>query len=328
MKIAFRRAASLTRTGLAAGAVAVVALAGAACARELQPAPVDAATYEKTWSAFRAKRADFLAAPGNPLSYTGLRWLHPGANTVGADSSNDVVLPGRGVPKVLGTLVRDGARVRFEPAPGVRARVDSQPATAPAVLRTDADSGATSRVEVGSAGFRIIRRLDSLGVRSWDAEHPALRARQPLEYWPLDARWRLAGRFVPLATPRTTKVMTEAGVLEEQKFVGTVEAKIAGRAYAFTAFEGEGPPDLFIVFTDSTSGDESYGFRFLHAARDTATNVATLDFNFAYNPDCAFTPYATCPLPPAENRIAAAVRAGERRFGHDEIAGALRPEGR
>jgi uncharacterized protein (DUF1684 family) len=286
-------------------------------APEPEPAPLDAAAHRAAWEQFKAKRAAFLATPGEPLSYTGLRWLHPGANTIGADSANAVVLPGRGVPKLLGTLVRDGSHVRFEPAAGVQATVDSQPATA-TTLRTDADSGRPSRVLVGSAGFRIIKRLDSLGVRSWDSERPALRVHDSLQYWPLDPRWRVAGRFEPLPRPKSIEHMTEAGVLEEIKVVGTVRTKIAGTQYALTAFEGEGPADLFIVFADSTSGDETYGFRFLHAARDTATNAATLDFNFAYNPDCAFTPYATCPLPPPENRLRVAVRAGERKFGHGD----------
>jgi hypothetical protein len=215
-------------------------------------------------------------------------------------------------------LVRDGARVRFVPAAGVAVRVDSQPWPGEGWLRTDVDSGGASRVEVGSAGFRIVRRVDSIGVRSWDAEREALRRFTALPLFPLDSAWRLPGRLVPLAAPRKVAVMTEAGVPEEHTIVGTVRASIAGTRYELTAFDGGRPNELFIVFADSTSGDETYGFRFLRAARDTATNAVTLDFNFAYNPDCAFSPYTTCPLPPPENRIRAAVRAGERRVEHPD----------
>ncbi|MDB4899026.1 MAG: hypothetical protein JWN53_834 [Gemmatimonadetes bacterium] len=274
-------------------------------------------------NAWHAKRAAWLTTPGRPLSYTGLRWIHGGANTIGGDSSNAVVLTGRNVPNVLGTLIRDGDKVRFEPAAGVRATVDSAPAVA-GPLRTDADSVGPSRVDVGTAGFRIIKRLDSLGVRTWDAERASVHAFAGVKVYPLDERLRVAGRFTPYPTPKKVAVMTEAGMFEEEQIVGTVGTTVGGQHYDLTAFVGTKPTDLFIIFTDSTSGDETYGFRFLHAALDTATRAVTLDWNYAYNPDCAFTPYATCPLPPPENRIRAAIRAGERRYGHDDLAAAPR----
>jgi hypothetical protein len=290
----------------------------AACAPEpprLQP--VEPAAHAASWEAWKARRAASLVAPGRPLSYTGLTWLRPGASAVGGDSAGDVVLAGRGVPARVGTLVRDGARVRFEPAPGVAVTVDSAPAAA-GWLRTDADSAGASRVLVGSAGFRIVKRVDSIGVRSWDAERAAVRAFRGVEHFALDPAWRVAGRLEPLERPRTVAMMTEAGIPEEHAVVGTVHATVGGVPYELVAFDGGRPTELFIVFADATSGDESYGFRFLRAARDTASDVVTLDFNFAYNPDCAFSAYTTCPLPPRENRLRAAVRAGERRYGERE----------
>ena len=315
-------AAALVAVAAVVAVVAVAARAGGPPPLALAASPptlpaLDGAAHRAAWDAWKAGRDRSLRTPGRPLSYTGLTWLHPGANLVGADAAGDVVLAGRGVPRVLGTLVRDGARVRFEPAPGVNATVDSQPARA-GWLRTDADSGRPSRVAVGSAAFRIVRRVDSIGVRAWDAERRALREFAGLAHYALDPSWRLAARFVPLPAPRRVPVMTESGVAEEHEIVGAVHAEIGGRPYALTAFAGGRGGELFLVFTDATSGDESYGFRFLRAARDTATNVVTLDFNFAYNPDCAFSPYTTCPLPPPENRIAASIRAGERAYGHED----------
>ena len=310
--------------------LALAALAAAVCARPSRDesptlSTVPRTAHEAAQRAWHARRLATLVTPGRPLSYTGLTWLHPGANTIGADSTSAVRLVGRDVPARVGTLVRDGARVRFVPAPGVLARVDSEPSTLDSAgrwLRTDADSGGPSRVEIGSAGFRIVRRVDSIGVRSWDAERETVRHFAGVDLFPLDSAWRLAGRLVPLATPRRVAVLTESGVPEEHDIVGTVRARIAGVPYDLTAFDGGRPTELFIVFADATSGDESYGFRFLRAARDTATDVVTLDFNFAYNPDCAFSPYTTCPLPPPENRIRAAVRAGERAVAHPVVADA------
>jgi uncharacterized protein (DUF1684 family) len=300
--------------------LAVTFAVAAACGRESAPtlAPIDAAAYRASRNAWRAGRDTFLHTPGRPLSYTGLTWLHAGPNTIGSARGNAVVLPGRDVPPLLGVLVRTGDSVRFEPAPGTAATVDSQPAVA-GPLRTDAEKPRPSRVQVGSAVFRVLKRVDSIGVRSWDVEHPALRAARPLEYFPLDTAWRIAGRFLPAATPQRIGVMTELGVLEEHEILGTTSARIGDTTYAFTTFAGNSPTDLYFVFNDASSGDETYGFRFLHAPLDTVTNTVTLDFNLSYNPDCAFSPFTTCPLPPRANHIRTKVLAGERKFQHDSL---------
>jgi uncharacterized protein (DUF1684 family) len=269
----------------------------------------DTAAYRAEWEVWKSKRTTALLTPGRPLSYTALSWLHAGRNTIGASTHNDIRLVGLGVPATVGTLIRSGDSIRFEPAAGVALTIDSLPAT-PTLLRNDEDS-LPSEVRVGSAGFRIAKRVDSIGVRAWDAEQPALRAFTSLSLFPLDQRWRIAGKFTPLAVPRVFASPTESGVAEEYEVVGSVDATIAGAPYTLTAYWG-GENQLFITFADASSGEETYGFRFLRANVDTTTNSVVLDFNFAYNPDCAFSRFTTCPLPPAENRIRTKVLAGER----------------
>jgi uncharacterized protein (DUF1684 family) len=269
----------------------------------------DTAAYRGEWEAWKNKRMKALLTPGRSLSYTALTWLHPGPNTIGASARSDVRLAGRDVPATVGTLIRRGDTIRFEPAPGVPVTIDSQPAT-PTILRTDADS-LPSQMRVGSAGFRIAQRVDSVGVRAWDAEHRALREFRGLSYFPLDQRWRIAGRFTPLPVPRKFAATTESGVAEEYEVVGTVDATVDSTPYTLTAYEG-GKRQLFITFADASSGEETYGFRFLRANRDSTSNSVVLDFNFAYNPDCALSKFTTCPLPPPENRIRTKVLAGER----------------
>jgi uncharacterized protein (DUF1684 family)/peroxiredoxin len=269
----------------------------------------DTAAYRAEWETWKSKRAKTLLTPGRPLSYTALSWLHPGRNSIGASARSDIHLAGSGVPAAVGTLIRSGDEIRFEPAPGALVTIDSQPARA-TILRTDADS-LPSQVRVGSAGFRIAKRVDSIGVRAWDAEHPSLRGFKGLTYFPLDQRWRIAGRFTPLPVPRKFAALTESGVAEEYEEVGSVDASIDGTPYKLTAYKG-GKNQLFITFADASSGEETYGFRFLRATLDSATNSVALDFNFAYNPDCALSKFTTCPLPPPENRIRSKVLAGER----------------
>lgn len=312
---------TLRRRWIATLPVVVVAVAVvAACSGDAPKLPeLSTDSHTLAWTAWKTSRATWLITPGRPLSYSGLHWLRQGANTIGGDSSNAVRLPGRNVPKTLGALIREGPNVRFEPAAGVAATIDSQPAVA-GHLRADVDSGGASRVEVGSAGFRIMRRVDSVGVRTWDADRStadaAAKTILPLTYYPLDPSWRVAGTLMRLSKPDTLAVPTSAGIPEVHIVVGQVKATVGGKPVRLIAFTGNGPTDLYFTFSDETSGDETYGFRFLHAAVDTLTNVVALDFNFAYNPDCAFSGFTTCPLPPTENRIPVRIPAGEKIVQH------------
>lgn len=286
----------------------------AACASEPKLSPITAAAHQSAWTKWRGTRTAWLSTPGRPMSYTGLTWLREGASTVGGDSTNAIRMPGRDVPATIGTLMRTGHTVRFEPAIGVAVTIDSVPAVA-TTLRTD-NVPKPSVVSAGTAGFRIMQRVDSLGVRTWDADRvtPEMVARQigPLEYFPLDGAWRLAGRLQRREKPETVAVATSSGVAEVHIILGAVQATIGARPYRLTAFAGSNATDLMFTFSDESSGEETYGFRFLHAAIDTVTQVVTLDFNYAYNPDCAFSAFTTCPLPPDENRIGVRIPAGER----------------
>lgn len=295
--------------GVAAGIATLGVLA--ACARESTLPPLDAAAHAKALDMWHEEQRAELSAPGAPLAYTGLRWLHVGPNTVGADSSNDIVLTGTKVPAHMGTLVLVDGRVRVVLAAGTKATVNGAALTTDS-LRTDADSGISSRVQIGSAGFRLIKRLDQIGVRSWDDDRPAFRDFRHASYFPDDMQWRIAATFEPYEKPKTMRVQTEAGIEQDIPVVGEVRARIGGARYDLTAFEGDSAQDLWIVFKDATNGRESYGFRYMKAVRDTATNLVALDFNYAYNPDCAYTPYATCPLPPSNNRISVRIPAGEK----------------
>jgi uncharacterized protein (DUF1684 family) len=303
------------RVAIADAALLAAALLTAACSTTrdrtagASSTRSDTAAYRAEWESWKLKRLTVLTTPGRSLSYTALSWLHPGRNTIGAGSHNDIRLSGTGVPASVGTLIRTANEIRFEPSAVTAMTIDSQPAK-PTVLRTDADS-LPSVVRVGSAGFRIARRVDSIGVRAWDAELPALRKFPGLTYFPLDQHWRVAGRFTPLAVPRKIAAATESGVAEEYIIVGRVDAVVDGAPYKLTAYDG-GRNEFFFTFADASSGEETYGFRFLRAARDSTSTDVTLDFNYAYNPECAYSRFTTCPLPPPENRIHSKVLAGER----------------
>lgn len=281
-----------------------------ACAKDLAPPPISDADYQAAFEKHKGVRAAFLKAPGKAISYTGLRWIPQGRSTIGADSTNHVILVGRDVPAKVGTLTRNGDEIRFEPAVGATVTMDSAPAVAKTLVVEGGKPPAT-RVYAGSAGFRVIKRLDSIGVRSWDADRAANNGLAPLEYFPLDRKYRFAGKFVRSAKPDTQAVQTVSGVAEEYINLGVVQVRIEGKSYELTAYAGSNPTDLFFTFDDATSGEETYGFRFVHAPIDTVNSTVILDFNIAYNPECAFSAFTTCPLPSPNNKISARIAAGE-----------------
>lgn len=295
--------------------VAMLVLASAGCDKGFQAPPVSDAEYSAAYGQFLKTRALQLVTAGKPNSYTGLKWLPQGKSTIGFDTTNFVALKGRNIPLVVGTLTRTGNEVSFEPVKGAAILIDSAPATA-GPLTPDDGLKPASRVDVGTAGFRIVKRVDSVGVRSWDVDRAVATSVEPLEYFKPDRTWRFGGEFVKRAHPDTQAVATSSGVAEVYIDVGTVKTRIDGKAYELTAYAGTGPTDLFFTFSDGTSGEETYGFRFVHAPLDTIANTTVLDFNMSYNPDCAFSAFTTCPLPPTNNRITSRITAGEKIVKH------------
>ena len=312
------RAVRANRSRLLAGRVIVrrlsrllsVVFIAAACSRDVAPPPIAQADYEAAFAKHKGVRANWLTASGKAISYTGLRWIPQGTSTIGGDTTNSVVLKGRDVPARVGTLTRVGDSITFEPTPNEPIFLDSVPALAQHLV-VEGGAKPASRVTVGSAGFRMIKRLDSIGVRTWDADIAANNGLEPLEYFPLDPAWRFGGKFIRHAKPDTQAVATVSGVAEEYINVGMVHTTIGGKAYELTAYSGSNPVDLFFTFNDATSGEETYGFRFVHAPLDTVKRTVVMDFNFSYNPECAFSAFTTCPLPTANNRISTRITAGE-----------------
>jgi len=176
--------------------------------------------------------------------------------------------------------------------------------------------GTPTVLQVGSIRFYLIARSGRLAVRIKDERSPVRLGFAGLEYYPIDPRWRLAARFLPYDEPKVVAVPTVLGRASEEKSPGEVEIALEGRSYRLQALEAE-DGGLFLVFGDATNGKETYGAgRFLETEAPRPDGSVVVDFNRAYNPPCAFTPYATCPLPPARNRLSVPVRAGERGAAH------------
>ena len=137
-----------------------------------------------------------------------------------------------------------------------------------------------------------------------------------LTWYPIDPSWRVEATFVPYDPPRTLRVPNILGYVEEQACPGYAVWKRDGQELRLEPVPSEDGKELFFIFKDATSGEETYPpGRFLYAAMPSDGKVV-LDFNKAYTPPCAFTPHATCPLPPENNRLAVRIAAGEKKYGH------------
>ncbi len=263
------------------------------------------------WRAGRVKR---LKAPDGWLSLIGLHWLVVGVNTIGSDPANTVVLKAK-VPPQIGTVTVDKGIATLEPNPAAGLTIDGKPATGPVRLIADTDPHGPTVVQVATVRFQVINRSGKLALRVKDSESDTRTHFRGIDYFPIDAKWRVEARFEPFNPPRTVRITNILGMTEQYPSPGLLAFTIDGKEYRVEPVLEEGEKDYFIIFKDQTSGKETYGAaRFVYAAPPDSNGRTVIDFNKAYNPPCAFTPFATCPLPPPENRLPFRVTAGEKKY--------------
>jgi len=273
------------------------------------------AAYRADVEGWRAARDERLRAPDGWLSLVGLVWLRPGVNRFGGARDNDVRLPDS-VPAHAGAFVVAGRAVTLVVEPGAPLRLGGGPAKA-APFRTDA-APSPDVLQSGTVTWQVIERGERLGVRVKDSASPARRAFRGTRWFAIDPASRVVARFVPRVGAAQMVVPDASGGRQTLKSPGTLALTLLGKPQRLDpVLDGDDDADQLIVFRDLTSGRESYGGGRFVRARRQADGTFVVDFNRAYAPPCAFTPYATCPLPPPQNRLPVAVRAGER-SGHDE----------
>ena len=275
--------------------------------------PSERQVYEKTINDWHIQRVADLKKEDGWLNLSGLFWLSDGLNSFGADGTLQVVFPEKfPLAKAGFFLLQNGIVTMVTPeANGIL--VSGKPGGAVVLFHPDSSS-----VIVASKGdfrWNIIKRQDKYGVRLRDLASTAVEGFTGPERFPVDPDFRVEGRLVTTDTLRTILISNALGQTVPERSPGWVEFKLKGRPYSLDALESG--DELFFVFADATTGAETYGGgRFLYAARPGPDGLVELDFNKAIDPPCVFTPYATCPLPPEQNRLPIAVRAGEKDFHH------------
>ena len=246
------------------------------------------------------------------LALAGLFWLEEGRNTFGASEENDIVFPAdAGIPAQIGAFIVDGEDVKLEVTADTPVDVDGVPAKE-ASLRPDV-SGAPTQLKLGALTFILIQREDGIGIRLWDNNSPQRESFYGRQWYPIDENFRIEARYERFAEEKFVSFERENGADFEAKVGGEVRFRFDKREYGLVAFEDEKDGSLFIIFRDATNGTETYGSGRYLVVSAPQEGKAIIDFNSAYNPPCAFTPYATCPLPPAENSLPVAITAGEKK---------------
>jgi uncharacterized protein (DUF1684 family) len=280
----------------------------------------DAAAHRAAVQAMRAQRDAGLRDPTGWLSLVGLHWLRDGEQQFGASQTNDIVLRAEDgdVPPLAGTLELTGGRVLVHPSPGAALTADGRPVLDGSELLDD-QADVPTALELASLRLVVIRRGEGrVGLRVKDTSAPALRSFTGLPYFEIDPEWRLTGRLARAEPGATVPVPTVLGDVGGEPTPGVVEFTVRGRPYRLDALESM-PGHLWLIFRDGTSGHETYGGgRFLVSGEVQPDDSVEIDFNLAYNPPCVFSPFATCPLPPAGNELPIRIRAGEKvwELGH------------
>ncbi len=259
--------------------------------------------YQKSIEDWRANREQRLKADDGWLTVAGLFWLKEGLNSAGSAPNRAIRLP-RG-PAYIGDFELHQGKVAFHPAerPG-----------ASNGLRSDADNGGPDPIKLDDITLFVIRRGDRYGIRMKDKQSEYRREFTGLHWFPVREEYRITAHWTAYDSPHTLKIPNILGQVDDEPSPGYATFTLHGVDYRLDPVtEGD---QLFFIFRDLTSGKETYGAgRFLYAALPKNGTVL-LDFNKAQNPPCAFTPYATCPLPPKQNRLAVRVEAGELTYGH------------
>ncbi len=278
-------------------------------------APLAAAELTESLEVWRTDRVARLTAPDGWLSLIGLQWLQPGANSVG--SAEDVSIRLGAGPAYLGTveLTTDG-QVLFTAAPGSMASVarGTMRNAKTETFELNYKEGRPSIVSAQNVSFLVIQRGDKLGLRVRDSESERRRNFAGIDYFDADPSWRIEAQWVAFDTPREIPITNILGQTSPSKVPGKAVFTRDGQTFELLPLAESANEELFFIISDATSGDETYGAaRFVYAAPPRDGKVI-LDFNRAFNPPCAFTPFATCPLPPKENRLPIRVTAGEKNY--------------
>lgn len=259
-------------------------------------------------------RAERLTSSSSWLSLAGLFWLKEGDNTFGAADDNQIVFPTT-APAHIGVLTLIGDSVLLQ----IHADISLTTSQGDSILRNGSvyypQLGAATTMEYQNFSWTTLKRGDRLGIRLKDSENPVIQSFTHIDHFPIAEKWKVKGEFVPFEQAKQIPIEDIIGMTNDTESAGQLKFSIQGKELTLDVLDG-GKEDFFMIFRDATTGESTYGGgRYLYVPKPKGNQSVYLDFNKAYNPPCAFTAFATCPLPPPQNFLEVAIEAGEKNYG-------------
>ena len=262
---------------------------------------------------WREERIKSLTDPHSWLSLSGLYWLKEGKNSFGGDKSNSIVFPGKNIPNRIGYTILKGDSIYTKILPDVKVTSGGKDVSY-IKMTPDVEKNKTV-LELASLSWFIIKRGDKYAIRLRDSENPAIKNFKGINYFPINKKWKIKAHLEVYDPPKKVEIPTVLGTMVEEQSPGALVFEIDGKTYRLDPLGKKTDKQLFLIFSDETSGWETYGGgRFLEVDNADSAGLVYIDFNKAYNPPCAFTDYATCPLPPMQNKLKVRIEAGEKKY--------------
>ena len=258
-----------------------------------------------------------LKDPNGWLNLEGLFWFKKRVNSFGSAKENELVYDNTAFPKHLGDFIYEDGKVYWKDA--VTEKITIKDNAGLVVANAETLNLLTAIEGKYLSQWKdfvwvVIQREDKVGVRFRNLKAKTLLEFKGIERFPVDARWRIKAKVIP-QNQNPLMIMNVLGQNTAQKHGGQLVFEIEGKTYRLDAID-EGGVRLFVTFADATTGKTTYGSgRFIELDKPDADGYTYIDFNKAYNPPCAFTEFATCPLPPPQNRMSIAIPAGEKKYG-------------
>lgn len=265
--------------------------------------------YRNEVEAWRGQRLASLKSPDGWPSLAGLFKLREGENTFGAAADNDLIFPAA-APAHMGAIYLQKDSIYMQIAESVLIRIKDS-------LIQEASLSAEQPVlfEHAALNWHLIERGGQYFIRLRDTLHPARLELTAIPHFPVDPKWRVEAAFIPFDPPQTIPVRNVLDMDIDSECEGKLQFEMEGKTHEIWVLDG-GPEEYFLIIADLTTGEETYGGgRYMYVDKPGPDGKTIIDFNKAYNPPCVFTQYATCLLPPAQNRLDLAIRAGEKMYG-------------
>jgi len=276
----------------------------------------NAVEEHNTW---RANREKNLRKDDSWLSFCGLWWPNDGPNSFGSSSECQLRLPSKVAAKA-GVLDLAENKFVLHPVDDVPLTMNGAPVTGPTELKSDAGGVAPSVVTLpgGEVSLSVLKRDGKTVVRAKDKTNPNLLNFKGLTCFPYDPSWVIAAKYKAHTEPKTMVLNTAMGIKKTQTSTGFIEFERDGATLTLDVIP-EDASSYWLMFKDKTNGKDTYGMRYLYTPKEDAQGIVYIDFNRAFSPPCAYTEFATCPMPPKQNWLPIRVEAGEK-YVYDDSA--------